>query len=270
MIVIALLRLLLLIPTLSVGLLLTLLGGMIPVQIRGANLAQWAVLWTARAMNLIMNVRVEVSELARLQNYQGFIFPTHDSYMDIVLPVSVTPVRFVSAVEVKKIPLIGRMGTGFGVVYMDRRDKADRARVRQLLREDSAAPPIVIFPEGMLDGKPGIAPFRYGAFELAKEAQKPYLLVAIVYDPFWRVKMKGETIYRALWRHARTWKVRAKLIILDEVMPRADDDPRELAKSAERTIIRALAHSDFPDYASVNENDEPVKPAISWETDPNA
>jgi 1-acyl-sn-glycerol-3-phosphate acyltransferase len=270
MIVIGIIRLLLLLPTLFLGMVLTLLGGMIPVQIRGANLAQWAALLSARAFNRIMNVQVEVSEPERLRNHAGFIFPTHDTYMDIVLPVSVTPVRFVAAVEVKKIPFIGRMGTGFGVVYMDRRDKNDRNRVRALLRKEASYPPIVLYPEGMLDGKPGIAPFRYGAFELAQEAQKPYLLVAIVYDSFWNVKWKGETIYQVLWRHARTWKIRAKLIVLDEVMPTPADDPKLLAKSAERIIIRALAYSGYPDYAVVNENEEPVKPATSWENDPNA
>ncbi len=270
MIIIAILRLILLLPTLFLGMLFTLLGGMIPVQIRGANLAQWAALFSARSFNHIMNVQVEVSEPERLRKHAGFIFPTHDTYMDIVLPVAVTPVRFVAAVEVKKIPFIGRMGSGFGVVYMDRRNKDDRARVRQLLREEASYPPIVLYPEGMLDGKPGIAPFRYGAFELAQEAQKPYLLIAIVYEPFWKVKWKGETIYHVLWRHARTWRLKAKLIVLDEVMPTAMDDPKELAKSAERTIIRALAQSEYPDYSVVSVDDKPVKPALSWETDPNA
>lgn len=270
MIVIAIVRIAILIPSLFLGMVCTLLGGLLPVRIRGANLAQWAALFSARLCNRILNVQVEVTEPERLRQHAGFIFPTHDTYMDIVLPISVTPVRFVSAVEVKKIPFIGRMGSGFGVIYMDRRNKDDRARVRDLLRQEESYPPIVIYPEGMLDGKPGIAPFRYGAFELAQEAQKPYLLIAIVYEPFWKVKWKGETIYQVLWRHAQTWKTQAKLIILDEVMPTADDDPKLLAHSAERTILRALANSGYPDYAVVSEDDEPVKPAISWETDPNA
>ncbi len=270
MIVIAIIRLIILLPILFLGMVLMWVGGLLPIKIGGANLAQWVALFSARLFNHVMNVQVEVTERARLRKHVGFIFPTHDTYLDTVLIVSATPVRFLAAIEVKKIPFIGRMGTALGVTYMERRDKNDRARVRQQLRGETSYPPIVIYPEGMLDGKPGIAPFRYGAFELAQEAQKPYLLVAIVYDSFWKLKWKDETIYHVLWRHARTWKTKAKVIILDEMMPTANDDPKLLAKSAERTIIRALANSDYPDYASVHEDDEPVKPDSSWENDPKA
>lgn len=264
--VIAYLRMATMTVILIIGSSLAVLSSFIPQKAGKVPIATHIGRWIAKSFLLILNVKLECPDRKQLKNHHGFIFPNHDSFLDIILPISIGPVRFLAKAEVKKMPFIGRLATAVGTIFVDRGDKDSRDKARQSLTKLESYPPILIYPEGMIDGKPGLSPFRYGAFELAKGNQMPYLLVAILYDDFWNVRWKDEPMLKAIKRVAMKKRVNAKIIPLEIVVPTQDDNVIELAHSAEKIITAAIAKHGYADYADVHPDDKPEKPDLSWET----
>ena len=264
--VIASIRLFLVGVFLFVATIVALIASFIPFKVGGASLASWIVVALARSILWAFNVRLDISDKARLQAHQGLFYPTHDSFLDIVIPIAISPVRFLAAIEVKEKWLIGRLATAIGCVYVDRRNKASRKAARDSLTNLTAYPPIVLYPEGMLDGKPGIAPFRYGAFDLAIQNKLSYIPLVLLYDDFWAVKWKYESMLAPAWRTAMRWRTDARVVALETITPKPENDPAVLAHSAERAVIHTIATQGGGDYSVVNIDDEPEMPAVSWET----
>ncbi|HFC11951.1 MAG TPA: hypothetical protein ENJ56_03830, partial [Anaerolineae bacterium] len=213
--VIAYLRMATMIIILIVGCVIAVLSSFFPQKTGKVPFANRVVRWIAKSFLLILNVKLECPDRKRLKNHRGFIFPNHDSFLDIILPISIGPVRFLAKAEVKKMPFIGRLATSVGTIFVDRSDQDSRDKARQSLTKLDDYPPILIYPEGMIDGKPGLSPFRYGAFEIAKANQMPYLLVAVLYDDFWNVRWKDEPMLKAVKRVAMKKRVNAKMIPLE-------------------------------------------------------
>ncbi len=250
---------------LIIGSTLAYLSTFIPQPNAKATIANNISKWIAASYLRILNVKLECNDRDLFRNHHGFIFPNHDTFLDILLPASIVPVRFLAAIEVKRRPFLGRLGTSVGCIYVDRGNRSSRKKARQSLTKLKDFPPIIIYPEGMLDGKPGLSPFRHGAFEIARNNEMPYMLVALLYDDFWNVKWKDESMIAAMWRVAKKWRVNARMVALDIVHPTQDDNVIELARSAEKIIMAAIAEHGYADYADVHPDDEPVKPENSWE-----
>ena len=264
---IALIKLFALASILIVGSGLGWLLSFVPFKIRNAGLSNWLSVAIAKSYMRIFNVKLDCQDRHKLRNHQGFIFPTHDSFLDIILPASIVPVRFLAAREVRDRPFLGRLAEAVGCIFVDRGNKQSRKDARQSLTNLTSYPPIIIYPEGMLDGKPGIAPFRHGAFEIARNNEMPFMLVTLLYDDFWQVRWKDESMLKAIWRVAKKKSVKAKLIALPVVHPTLQDDVIELARSAEKAIIKTIAAYGYADYADVSPTDVPQKPSNSWETE---
>ena len=252
------------------GTILALIASFIPYKWREAPLASWVTVGMARSILWSLNVQLNVPEKTRLQAHRGIYFPTHDSFLDIVIPIAIGPTRFLAAIEVKDKPLIGRLAASIGCIWVDRRSKESRQEARDSMANLEAYPPIVLFPEGMLDGKPGIAPFRHGAFDIAVRNSLPFIPMVLLYDNFWQVKWKYESMLSPAWRTAQTWRNGARIVALDTVYPTPEDDPALLARSAEKAVIHTIATQGEGAYSVVNVDDEPEKPSVSWETHEDA
>lgn len=241
----------------------------LPIRIRDAHLANWISLILSKLFLFVFNVKLICDDPRAMRRHRGLIFCNHDSFLDIILPCSVVPVRFLAAVEVRDRPVLGQLSRAVGNVHVDRERKESRKAARDAMTKLTDYPPVLIYPEGMLDGKPGIAPFRRGAFEIARNNEMSYMPVALLYDDFWTVRWKDESMFAPIMRLAKLKRLNARMIPLPVVSPTMDDDVIELAHSAERTILTAIANADnekFPDYAQVTAQDKPEKPASSWET----
>lgn len=271
MIIIAAIRMVMGVCILVFGTIFGVLVSYLPGTFKGINWASWVTLGMARAMLWCFNIQLEVINRERIFHHRGFLFPTHDGWIDILLPAAVVPSRFLAAIEVSRMMFIGRLGKAVNVVWVDRKDKASRQEAREALRGLEAYPPIVLYPEGMLDGTPGLAPFRYGAFEMAINNNLAYLPLAVLYHPFEDGKWKDEDLLPGVWRVAKKWKIKARMIALDPVTPKLGDDVATLAREAERSILAAIEQHKhgFPDFAHITADYEPVKPESSWENDGN-
>ena len=178
-------------------------SSLLPIAVRGTRLSLWVTAASARALLAIFGVRLVVDDRERLRAHRGFIFFNHFSWIDPVVLMAATPVRYLAASGVKKLPFIGWVGRAVGTVFVNRGDDASREAAREGLRGaiEKSQSPIALAPEGGIKPGPPVRPFRYGAFEVAADARQPVLLVALAYSPWPRAAWQdGETLIDAAWR----------------------------------------------------------------------
>lgn len=236
---IGMVRLLLAMGSLGVGTVLIVGTSWLPLRIRGIRLGGWLAMALAWWLARLFRVRLRCDEQARLRSHVGLIFPNHLSFLDIILLISIWPVRFVSMKEVRRWPFVGQIAAAIDTVFVDRGDRASRQATRQLLAGQAAYyPAIVLFPEGKISVKGTLQPFRYGAFEVAIQGELSFLPCVIGYKPLSVVGWTDEPLLTALWRMARfTGPIHATLHVLPAVRPRLGDDPQRLAEETYAAML---------------------------------
>jgi 1-acyl-sn-glycerol-3-phosphate acyltransferase len=90
----------------------------------------------------------------------------HLGYLDILGLASVGPVAFVAKAEVARWPLLGRLATQGGTIYVDRtRRMAVGEVVGHIRQRATTGVPVVFFPEGTSTNGHGVLPFHAPLFE---------------------------------------------------------------------------------------------------------
>jgi 1-acyl-sn-glycerol-3-phosphate acyltransferase len=229
------------------GLVPVFLASLYPFPIRGARASLWVVVFLARIFNFIFNVRVHCLGTETICRHEGFIFVNHMSYLEALAMISLGPVRFLAAIEVRMRPVSGWMAAQIGTIFVRREDKTSRAEARESIArvlERSHYPPLVVFPEGRLGQGDRVLPFSFGAFEIASQYEIPFVVCSLEYSQpdvaIWRGP-RGERLGTALWRLAKSRNgVFVDIRPLYKVCPTPGDDAREMAREARRAIARAL------------------------------
>ncbi len=213
----------------------------LPIKRKGVRVCSWITVWMARKFIDIMPLEVECREPEKFITHKGFIFPNHDSYLDIIVTIATGPVRFLSMAELRAFPFIGKIADAIGTVFVDRENKGSRKAARDALLQAPKFPPVVLFPEGRVDGLEELQPFRYGAFEIAAETETPFMPAAILYHPFDLAESGSRSIPAAAWALAKSKRVvHARLVALPVIRPQRGDNAKELALASQATISAAL------------------------------
>ncbi len=224
-----------------------LMASLMPFKIRRARPALWVILYASRLFNLIFNVRIRCPNVDLLRRHQGFIFLNHLSYLEPLALLSLTPVRYLAALELHRRPLVGWMAAQIGTIFVERGDSESRQAARRTiahLLSRSSYPPLIVFPEGRLGLGDQVYPFRYGIFETACAFRIPYLLCALRFShpeiAIWKGRI-GEGLVPAVWRLA-TFRgpLLVELTPLHIVCPTPEDDPREMAHAAQLLVAEAV------------------------------
>lgn len=104
----------------------------------------------------------------------------HISWLDIVVLHAARHCRFVSKSDVRHWPLIGRLATGAGTLYVERRSRRDAMRVvhamAQALRDGDI---LAIFPEGTTGDGAVLLPFHANLLQAAISTNAPIQPVAL-------------------------------------------------------------------------------------------
>lgn len=221
-------------------------SSLVPLKIRDTRLSLWVTAITAHALLAVFGIRLIVDDRERLRAHRGFVFFNHFSWIDPVVLMAATPVRYLAAAGVKKLPFIGWVGRAVGTVFVNRGDDASREAARGGLREAiaSSLTPVGLAPEGGIKPGPPVRPFRYGAFEVAADTNQPILLVALAYTPWPRAAWQdGETLIDAAWRvSARRGLFTARVTPLERMTPAAESVERD-AQAAEAILNQALTRA---------------------------
>jgi len=221
---------------------LVVLTSFFPIKAKGYHLSMWLLIAVGRALLWAVNVKWSCSDIERYRQDQGFIFPNHISYLDILVLIAIAPVRFLAKQEVRSWPVVGQAAMAIGCVFVKRESKESRAIARSSLAKIDHFPPIALFPEGRKGPGHLLKPFRYGAFEIVIEGEAPFIPCALVYsEPEIALWYRGEFVLKAAWRLCRQQKEgTVELIMLDTVYPKQSDDPVALAEETHAKIEAVL------------------------------
>jgi len=131
----------------------------------------------------------------------------HISWLDIVVLHAARHCRFVSKSDVRHWPLIGRLATGAGTLYVERRSRRDAMRVvhamAQALRDGEI---LAIFPEGTTGDGELLLPFHANLLQAAISTNVPIQPLALRYvDAQGRISQAAsyigdESLVGSLWR----------------------------------------------------------------------
>jgi 1-acyl-sn-glycerol-3-phosphate acyltransferase len=231
---------LLLTTTLALGL------AWLPVRVKGVRLSAWLLVPICRLLIPLFNIEFTALEAKRIIQHNGFVFPNHLSFLDIILLLSIFPVRFLAKAEIAKWPFIGWIARAVDTVFVNREDKTSREKVRDSLSEIHTFPAVALFPEGGIFQPPEeLKPFRFGAFEIAQAGSIPFIPAVFIYEPLDIVFWRDEPLFTAVWRFAtRPEPIKARLYLLRTVQPSPDDDPRQLALETHGAMAAVYKYGD--------------------------
>src|SRR5690606_7079992 len=174
------------------------------------------------------------------------VVSNHVSWLDIVALNAVVPSRFVSKAEVADWPVVGRMVTQAGTLFLTRERRRDAMRVLGLmakgLREGHT---LAVFPEGTTGDGHGVMHFHPNLLQAAIEASVPVQPVALRYaDPQHAVSplaayVGDTTLLQSLWRVV---SARGLVVHVQVLSPQAvtHADRRTLAASLQDQIAAAV------------------------------
>ena len=141
--------------------------------------------WWSRVFRVLTFYPIKRVANAKLPDGPFIIVANHASYLDIFLMPSLfsrTPILFLGKAELLSYPLIKTYFENLHIpVFRGNRLKAAKSVVKAK-NEIKEGWSIVIFPEGGIhDGpKPDLAPFKRGAFQIAKSAGVPIVPVTFL------------------------------------------------------------------------------------------
>ena len=141
------------------------------------------ILWS-RCMRILCFYAVEKSGEENIAEGPFVLVANHSSYLDIFLLYSILPHHkflFMGKSEILKYPLVKTFFKKLNIP-VDRSSSIKSAKAfiqaRKEIQKDWS---IVIFPEGGIpDSAPELAPFKNGAFQLAKSAKCPILPITFI------------------------------------------------------------------------------------------
>jgi 1-acyl-sn-glycerol-3-phosphate acyltransferase len=161
---------------------LPLLWGYLAIRRPGRH-ADRAAKWWSRFALAACGLRPRVVGLEHLRTLtSGVLVVNHASYIDPVVVMAAIPGDFHFAAKraLTKYPIIGSVIRKAQHLTIGRADLSDRLagadEVEQRLREGER---LVIFAEGTFVRRPGLLPFRLGAFRAAVDTGRPVVPVAL-------------------------------------------------------------------------------------------
>jgi 1-acyl-sn-glycerol-3-phosphate acyltransferase len=170
---VALIRLLLMLPVLALGVLLSLFVRWMPAAIYHQVLTTWY-----RTMLLFMGIRAR---------YHGpgirgpvLMVSNHVSWADILVLGARWPFTFLAMHEVSGWPVVGWLAERVGTLFIRRGSGAPDA-IRQVADVLRSGKPVILFPEGRTTEGIRVARFHPRIFQAAIDAAVPVQPVALVY-----------------------------------------------------------------------------------------
>jgi 1-acyl-sn-glycerol-3-phosphate acyltransferase len=186
---------------------------------------------------------------------EGAVITNHKSYLDIVLHGALRPCVFVSAIETRKMPLIGWISMMAGTVYVVRGGGGSAEKAAEgMAKGFRDGLPVVFFPEGgTFAGDDTVMPFHSGLLAQALEAGAAVTAGFIRYELSERDRAEGktpandvhwgtQTLLEHLWNFVGLHGVRATVSFAEgpiEFSAGAYEDRRVAAGEAREAVLAA-------------------------------
>ncbi len=132
----------------------------------------------------ILGIQVTLSDpLQSLNQSSNYVLASnHLSYLDVMVISAFMPAAFVTSMEVRETPFLGKVCLYGGSFFVERRRSHQvRRELRDLKRNLKQGLNIVIFPEATSTDGSSLRPFKRGLLAAAKHSQVPVLPLCLNY-----------------------------------------------------------------------------------------
>jgi 1-acyl-sn-glycerol-3-phosphate acyltransferase len=194
----------------------------------------------SRQLLAILGIKLEVEGHARPG--AKLVVSNHVSWLDIVAINATVPSRFVSKAEVRHWPLIGRVVTAAGTLYLVRERRRDAMRVLGVMAKSMReGHTVAVFPEGTTGSGHGLLHFHGNLLQAAIDAEVPVQPVVLRYsDPVHAISPRAAyvgdmTLMQSLWGIVTSRQLCIHALIL----------PPQGAVHADRRALAALLEADI-------------------------
>jgi 1-acyl-sn-glycerol-3-phosphate acyltransferase len=202
---------------------------------------QW---WSAKVLRLI---GITLHAQGTPRPGAKLVVANHVSWLDIAAIHAVIPeARFVSKADVKAWPLIGRLVSGAGTLFIEREKKRDALRVvHQMAEALRTGDTVAVFPEGTTGDGRTLLPFHANLLQAAVATETPVQPVVLrFFDAQHAISPLAEflgetTLAQSAWRFvcSRGLNVEVKVLPAQQT---AHADRRALAEHLRATIQAEL------------------------------
>jgi len=208
------------------------------------------VRWVFRTVLRAIGAKIEVRGRAHLElgGRGALVVNNHISWLDIVAVNAVRPMRAQGKKEIRRWPLIGRLATGAGTVYLDRESlRALPSGVAELTGALRAGSLVNVAPEGTTWCGMASGRFRPAMFQAAINAGVPVVPIALRYrlldgrDTTAPAFIGDETLLTSVRRTARVRGLIVEAHVLPPIESDAAEDRRGLAALAQAAVTTTLA-----------------------------
>lgn len=201
----------------------------------------------ARQFLRILNIRLDVNGILPDRQHTGVLFSAnHTSWLDILVILAVYPTRFVAKSEIRAWPLIGKLCSNTGTLFIAREKRSDAYRINQMISQVlQAGDSVVIFPEGRIGDGETLQHFHAALLQPAVNTQTQLCPLAIRYENCdgsrnTSVVYDNVSIFQSLIQIMNESDIRAAVTFNDPISG-ANKNRRELARLAEQAVASALA-----------------------------
>lgn len=185
------------------------------------------------------------------------IAANHVSWLDIFVITALYPTSFIAMQELKNWPVIGKMVTNAGTVYIDRSNRKDiniiNAAISRVLDANGN---VCFFPEARTTLGNGMLPLKAALFQAALDSNAPVQPIAMRYynanERTTAVSFANANLFQSLWRIVSIEQINVKVNIAPQLLPRdlpASD--RFLLKDQVEQALLPVVLSDSPNPEQV-------------------
>ena len=210
---------------------------------REAEVQRWA-----RQFLRVWRIELQVSGQPPAQG-PVMLVANHISWLDILVLHAAGFCRFVSKADVQHWPVIGRMATGAGTLYIARDSRRDALRVVHHMRDALLRGEVVaVFPEGTTSDGRVLLPFHANLIQAAISAQAPVQPVALEFidgrdgristAPMY---IGEQTLLESVWRTLTTPGLRA-VVSYGEPQPAEGRERRAWAEALRQSVAALRRH----------------------------
>ena len=200
----------------------------------------------SRQLLAILHIKLESVAPPGALPERCLLASNHVSWLDIFVINAILPATFVSKSDVARWPLVGRMCTRAGTLYIERGSKSGARRANHsITRTLESGTVVAICPEGTTSHGDRLLPFHAALFQPAVDAGAAILPVALRYSDAKGQLCAGaayvgeDSLLDSVWAIVSTRRMTASVRV-EPYIAGAGLARRELAHATETAIAAAL------------------------------
>lgn len=197
----------------------------------------------ARRLLRLMGIRVtwHGSSLVR---YGCLNVANHVSWLDVLVILSGVSCRFIAKAEVQKYPVIGRIASSAGTLFLNRTSIKDAVAVSKVVSQAlEEGDNVTFFPEGTTSEGTGLLPLHASLFDAAVSAKAEVQPIVLRFHRKGTLKpdltaayIDKKTLFSILWDVLHCTDLEVFAVVLDPIQPLSQDTRRSLCQRVEQMM----------------------------------